>query len=460
MRIGLLLFIVILSGFSLSQDRKNIDLLDNWQNPSLLSNSSNVKYNDCWGYTSNGVEYAIAGSTEGTHYFRITPQYKFEEIDFVAGKFVSMSVVHRDIKVYQNYAYAVCDEGESSLQIIDLSYLPDSVHVVAENDTTFTRVHNIFIDEDNALLYACSITPTTNGTMSSLISMQVFSLVNPELPVLVYTGPNDIPEVHDVYVRDNIAYLNCGFDGLRVFDFNNPASPVFLQNITVYQEQGYNHQGWLSPDGKTYVFGDETGSKKLKKCTIDSNHEVQIKSYFGTNSEDNSVPHNIVITNEFAFVAYYNEGLRVYDIRPRVPVEIAHYDTYPVESFFNMNGAWGMYADYPSGNLLVSDRHYGLFLFDFNRSVFSTPLLDHTNLFPSPVEKGGEITIRMKDIIGDFTIDIYDLNGKVISKEPIVLNASYAIIKAPKSAGIYSAVISYYDSQGELVRINKRIMVN
>ena len=460
MRIGLFLIVGFISCFSFSQSKKNIDLLDNWQKPTLISNSSNVKYNDCWGYTSNGKEYAIAGSTEGTHYFKVTNQNKLEEVDFVPGEFVSMSVIHRDIKVYQNYAYAVCDEGESSLQIIDLSFLPDSVHVVAENDTTFAKVHNLFIDEDNALLYACSITPKVNGIMSSKISMQVFSLANPELPVLVYTGPNDIPEVHDAYARNNIAYLNCGFDGLRVFDFSTPSSPVFLQNITAYQDQGYNHQGWLSPDGNTYVFGDETSGKKLKKCIVDANHEIEIKSSFGTNFNNNSVPHNIMLTNEFAFVAYYNEGLRVYDIRPSVPVEIAHYDTYPDNHFFNMNGAWGVYANYPSGNLLVSDRHYGLFLFDFNRSVFNNPTLDYTTVFPIPVEKSGEITIRLKEEIDAFTVSIYDEIGKVISNEIVFKNTSYAIIKAPKSSGVYTAIISYTNSKEDLIRTSKRIMVN
>jgi len=460
MRILFILIVTCTSYFSFSQSRKNIELLDNWQNPSLVSNSSNVKYNDCWGYTANGSEYAIAGSTEGTHYFKITEEKKFDEVDFIAGKFVSMSVVHRDIKIYQHYAYAVCDEGESSLQIIDLNYLPDSVHVVAENDTSFARVHNLFIDEDNALLYACSITPKINGIMTSKIAMQVYSLANPELPILVYTGPNDIPEVHDAYVRDNIAYLNCGFDGLRVYDFTNPSTPIFVQNLTIYQEQGYNHQGWLSPDGQTYVFGDETGGIKLKKCIVDANHEITVKSYFGTNFLTNSVPHNIVLTNEFAFVAYYNEGLRIYDIRPRVPIEIAHYDTYPEEHFFNMNGAWGMYASYPSGNLLVSDRHHGLFLFDFNRSVFSSPLLDNTNLYPSPVEKSGEITIRLNEKIDNFSLVIFNGIGELIMSEQVVMNSNYVLFKAPKSSGIYTAMISYTNSKDELVRVTKRFLVN
>ena len=459
MRSVAVVYIFFISLFTFSQSKKNIELLDNWQNPNLISNSSNVKYNDCWGYSSNGVEYAIAGSTEGTHYFKINDQNKFEEIDFVPGKFVSMSVIHRDIKTYKHYAYAVCDEGESSLQIIDLNYLPDSVHVVAENDTTFARVHNLFIDEENALLYACSITPKTNGSLASKISMQVFSLANPEQPVLLSTGPNDIPEVHDAYVRNNIAYLNCGFDGIRVYDFSNPISPIFKQNLPVYQDQGYNHQGWLSPDGKTYVFGDETGGKKLKKCIVDENNELEIKSTFGTNTENNSVPHNIVLTNEFAFVAYYNEGLRIYDTRPRIPIEIAHYDTYPETSFFNMNGAWGIYADYSSEKLLVSDRHYGLFLFDFNRSVFSQPANDFATLYPNPSSIEGNITIRLNDKYDAFSVELFDMYGKKVAQHSFE-NTSFGIIETPNSRGMYHAIISYINKKDQTVMVGKRVLIN
>ena len=60
-------------------------------------------------------------------------------------------------------------------------------------------------------------------------------------------------------------------------------------------------------------------------------------------------------TDEFAFVAYYNEGLRIFDIR-NTPLEIAHYDTYPVDFFYKLNGAWGIYSELPSERLLVSDR--------------------------------------------------------------------------------------------------------
>ncbi len=444
---------------AVGQLKKNIDLLDNWQDNSLINNTSLVRYNDCWGFTKDGSEYAIIGSTEGTHFFRISEDDKLQELDFVQGRFSSTMVIHRDIKVYRNYAYAVCDEGESSLQIIDLSYLPDSVHVVADNDTNFARVHNLFIDDQNALMYVCSVTPKVGGVLVGQKSMEVYSLANPELPVLVYEGPNDIPEVHDAFVRNNIAYLNCGFDGLRVYDFTNPSSPVFIQNLTVYQDQGYNHQGWLSHNGSTYVFADETGGKRLKKCTVGAGHEITVKSYFGTNSDDNSVPHNVWIDDHFAYVAYYNEGLRIFDLRPQVPLEIAHYDTYPTDHFFNMNGAWGVFAGYSSGNIIVSDRQNGLFLFNFEAAVFSNTSTGTVSVYPNPVLRNAEFIVHISvPEVSNFEIDLVDLNGRIIEQHSIY-NASYAKLKGPASQGLYFVEVKYDDYLGKPVKEKIKISV-
>ena len=188
------------------QELLNITFLDSWQDNSIITNSSEARYNDCWGYVQNDQEYAILGSTEGTHFFKIDVNNSFNQVDFKSGKFSSSSVIHRDIKVFQNYAYVVCDEGESSLQVFDLSFLPDSVHLVAENDTSFARVHNLFIDPENELMYACLITPKINGVLQNQKSMEVYSISNPVSPILIYSGPTDIPEVHDAFVRNNIAY--------------------------------------------------------------------------------------------------------------------------------------------------------------------------------------------------------------------------------------------------------------
>lgn len=450
-RLVLLLFPTLAFG----QGSFNVELLDHWSDDNLMANSTNVRYNDCWGYTQDGIEYALAGSTEGTHVFQISDDGKFTFIDSVAGQFQSTMVIHRDIKTYQHYAYAVCDEGESSLQIIDLSYLPDSVHVVT-NDHSFKRVHNLFIDEENALMYACLITAPV-GIVSPMI---VFSLADPENPVAVYSGLTGIPEVHDAYVRDNIAFLNCGVDGIRVYDFTDVANPIFLHNLNFYQDQGYNHQGWLSPDGTKYVFGDETSGAQLKLCSVDAASEVTIEKKFGTNWEDGSVAHNIVITNEFAYVAYYNEGLRIYDLRTPFPTEIAYYDTYPIEEpLFKMQGAWGIYASYPSGRLLVSDRHTGLYLMDFNEELFTVSTGNDVDVFPNPIVDGQPLTIKFNiEDFEDLEIKVYNYLGQIVDQTSIE-NQSYTEMTLDLATGMYIVRIKYVDYLGEQVFLQKKILI-
>lgn len=453
------LFCLLFPSFVFGQESKNVTLLDQWAADSLMTNSLEMRYNDCWGFVNKGQEYAVAGSTEGTHFFLIDEQNQFVPVAFVKGNFAHPSVIHRDFKTYRNYVYSVCDEGLSSLQIIDISDLPNSVTLAYEDSINFARVHNLFIDSTNALMYACIASASSEGTVLPPSSMRVYSLIDPVNPSLVYTGPDDIPEVHDAHVRNNIAYLNCGFEGLRVYDFTNPTSPIYLQNLSIYQEQGYSHQGWLSPDGTKYVFGDETNGKKLKFCEIENNL-VSIESYFGTNYEENSVPHNIMLSNDFAYVAYYNEGLRIYDMRETPPQEIAHYDTHPQEEgVFTMRGAWGIYAELPSGRILVSDRKNGLFLFDFEKEIFEGDNGKEIILFSNPSEQGSPIRFRLKDSsVDQFEYRIVDMAGKTIDSASVV-DRNYAELEVFLAVGIYTLEIRFEDYLGDSVEVQQKLMI-
>ena len=142
MKIFLAIIFVIFISNSYSQTSYNIEYLDNWTDTSLIKGAGDAYFSDVWGFEINDGKYAALGSTEGTHIFKISNQ-KLVEIDFKSGKFSSVQVQHRDYKTYKNFLYAVCDEGASSLQIFDLSYLPDSIHKVYDSDLYFQICHNI-----------------------------------------------------------------------------------------------------------------------------------------------------------------------------------------------------------------------------------------------------------------------------------------------------------------------------
>ncbi len=456
--IGILLVFLTQNQLSFAQSFRNMTLLDQWHQDSLISNSSKVRYSDCFGFVQNGNEYAVIGSTEGTHVFLISDQNKLIPKGFIKGRYSSTFVQHREYAVFQHYLYAVCDEGVSSLQIIDLQYLPDSLHLAKEDTLQFGRVHNIFIDPVQEKFYSCIHRSTVNTQLIDA-PMKIFSLTDPLNLQELWSGPGDVNEVHDIYVRNGTAIMNCGYDGLKVYDFTNTAAPVYLDSKSIYTDQGYNHQGWLTPDGTRYLFADETNGKRVKNCSFNGSL-VTINNYFGTNYQNGSVPHNIKATNDFAFVAYYNEGIRIFDLRYTVPLEVAYYDTYPDENPYKMNGNWGVFADLPSQRLIVSDRQYGLFLihFDQEKMLKSFPLTNEAALFPNPVSSSESIfmTIPIETVRTEW--NIYDVNGKQISNG-ISEHFNYAEIPVNFSAGTYQIKIHFYDDQDRSQEIIRKIVV-
>lgn len=456
-------FCFVLFQFS-AQEIKNVTLLDQWFSDTLLTNTSQVRYSGCWAFEQAGREYGIIGSTEGAHFFELTETDKFKFIDFVSGSFVSSQAINREYKHFKNYVYAVCDDGPSSLQIIDVSYLPDSVHLVADlRNNLFGKTHNLFVDSLNELLFMCQVTPVINNIESSMIPLRVYSLSNPTSPALLWQSPEEIQDVHDIYVRENLAILNCGYDGIRVYDFSNPTNPIYLSNLQVYQQQGYNHQGWLCPDGETYVFADETAGTMVKKAKLKSDFSIDIQAYFGrANSPYDKTAHNIHCTNDFAFIAYYNDGLRIYDLRINPPREVAAYDTYidnELTNSFSMWGAWGIHALLPSERILVSDRNTGFFMFDFDRDFFLNQASKEVIVYPNPIQENQQLTIRMPyDKGNEFKYELYDPNGKKI-KENSILNQSFAEVNPPEVSGIYFLKVKYMDSFSNEVSVIKKLVV-
>jgi choice-of-anchor B domain-containing protein len=446
--------LLFLFGRISAQEIKNVRLLDRWFSDTIMTSSSQVRFSSCWAFVQNGREYGVIGSTEGAHIFELTEQDSLRFVDFVPGRFQSAQVITREYKNYQNFLYATCDEGPSSLQIIDLSYLPDSVHLVADlQDQYFGKSHNVFIDSANALLYLTLVNPIVNGNELGIIPLRVYSLANPILPTLLWEGPNDLPEVHDLYVKNNRAILNCGFDGLRTYDFSNPSNPVYVNNLSFYPQQGYNHQGWLSPDESTYVFADENAGLSIKKCRVLANGQLQVQQFFGTdNTPYPKTPHNIQITNEFAFVAYYNDGLRIFDLRKTPPTEIGVYDTYSDNSItngFSMWGAWGIHALLPSERILISDRNNGFFLFQFDRSTFIIPSKEQFQLYPNPSSVGEEVFVRLpNDEVAEFSMNIVDAKGNLVADFE-VQQQSFANLPNDVSAGCYFIRATWINYLGE-----------
>ena len=457
---GLLILVLFLPLLVYGQI-KNVSLLDQWSDTSLITNSSHVRYSGCYYFAQNELDYAVIGTTEGFHIFEITTDSKLRLIDSIQARYVSSQAITREYAHYGDFLYAIGDEGDASLQIIDLTNLPNTVSLVAEiQDERVGKAHNIHIDTARALMYLCLVTPIVNGSETSMIPIRVYSLENPLSPQVIFSGIDDLDEVHDLEVRGEVAILSCGFQGIRVYDFTDPTSPIYLSNLEFYQEQGYNHQGSLSEDGKTYVFADETPGTKIKRCSVSDDYTLQVQQLFGVeNLPYDKTAHNIEVIEDLAYVAYYNDGLRIYDLRNNPPNEIATYDTHTdlPGNEFSMWGAWGIEAEISNNRIVVSDRISGLYLFGFDRGFFeqaqSTSAL---NCYPNPVSSGGTISIRMSnDQISRFNITLSDQAGKELLMKEIFDN-SFKTITLNVAQGTYFLKIEFPE---ELFLHNETIKV-
>ncbi|MBK7232595.1 MAG: choice-of-anchor B family protein [Saprospiraceae bacterium] len=359
-------FFTLLSFFKINCQAVQLELLGRWRDPDVLGSSAyNNAFNEVYGAWVNNREYAIIGSTYGTHFIDVTNPTDPKEVYRVKGGSSGTHIIHRDYRTYQCYLYAVCDEGSlSTLQIMDLSYLPDSVHMVYDTNSLFVRSHNIYIDVPKARLYTSAETG-----IDGRYALGLYDISNPTQPKLLghYSqfGNIEAGHVHDCYVINDTAYLNCGNDGFAVMDFSNYLAPKSLYTLTPteYPFAGYNHSGWLTPDGSKYVMADETHGSPMKLIHFGDWSEIKITSLMGVVRDDKEIPHNPLVSCDYAYVSYYYDGLQVYDItKPNMAERKYYYPTSLLPNIKSYEGAWGVYPFLPSGNILVADMQRGLFV--------------------------------------------------------------------------------------------------
>lgn len=345
-----------------------LTLLGRWDIDTLVA-SSGFAYNDIWGYTDcEQNEYAIIASRRFIHFVNITNADSLYEVAAFAGGGNSL---WRDMKTYRDRAYAAAQRDQEGLMIFDLSQVPDSVSKSNQTNAFFSNTHNIFIDEENGRLY-------TAGADSMLNGVIVLDLTtNPDEPVLLSKTLLEGGYVHDIFVRDNIAYCSHGGNGLYVYDMTDPANPITLGSLTSYPESGYNHSSWLSEDGSHLVFADETFGTSLKMANVSDLGDIYVTDLFKSANWspyfENSIAHNPFVRGNYVIASYYHEGVQVFDItKPDSVSRVAFYDTHPANINYNgFQGCWGVYPFFPSGKIIASDVLNGLIVLEAKNINFA-----------------------------------------------------------------------------------------
>ena len=415
MKKKILLLIISFFGLQIlpAQSEYTLELVDRiWFDSEIWPNGDTTGGADVWGYTApDGEEYALMGVMDGIAIVRVSDM---EVIDIVPGPTEGFYYYNRDIKTYSHYAYAVATMSGTNqgLMIIDLSPLPDSVRFVGSYiNGSDTLSHNLSID--TATGYAYIVKQDYTG-------FRVVNLADPENPEDVITVSVPL-RLNDVYARNDTVYVGEYDSGsFSIFDLSDKENPQLLARVDV-PNPGYVHNIWPTDDGTHIMTTEETAGKTVKMWNIEDMENIElVGEYLGVNS----LAHNTHIMGDFAYISHFTAGVTVVDISdPTNLIEVAQYDTYPLNDNPNYRGCWGAYPFTQNGMVFASDMEGYLTVLQFtetNTSVFVDELEQipnqvvlHQN-YPNPFNPTTtiEFSIPQTEFV---TVKVYNIVGHEIT---------------------------------------------
>jgi len=186
-------------------------------------------------------------------------------------------------------------------------------------------VHTAELARVNGVLYAfCSIDPA-NGVPARLV---VLDLSTPSAPRTVWSQQMGNPFIHDVFVRDGLLFTAEWTDGVGIWDIGaqggSVAAPRLLGRARTVG--GQVHNVWWVHDpvtqSKKYLLVGQEGPGSIGSSSIGDVHIVDISNLaapveVAVYSVPGAGAHNFSVDEAqgFAYVAYYNGGVRVLDVR-------------------------------------------------------------------------------------------------------------------------------------------------
>ena len=253
---------------------------------------------------------------------------------------------------------------------------PELLATIGGDDAS---VHNLFVED--GLLYLVSLLDQ---------QLSIYDIRDPSRPTLTTRWiPPGMGGPHDVMARGRTAWVAGPF-GLATLDLSDPA----WADLTMIQTDadldhphdsglpppphgpdddlsitGF-HNIWPSEDGSVLFTSREVLGGRLEAWDASDPRHIEPLSAW-PEEEPNSI-HNVHIWGDYAFTAWYHDGLRVLDISdPTRPTEVGvietnDRDTTPIDKP-DIRGAWGIW---PYGDhVLGGDTETGLWVAEFHPHV-------------------------------------------------------------------------------------------
>lgn len=413
------------------------------QNTYLLKNldSYGSSYSALWGYTApNGREYALLGCNTGTSFVDITDSANIHEVDFQTG----VTSQWREMKTYSHYAYIVSEGTNSYLQIVDLQYLPDSVHFVKSwNYSGYTKTHSI--QQSGHYLYLNGGNSAANGGIT------VVDVISPENPVKM--GQWTTLYVHDCRVRNDTIWASNVYTGqTSIINAVNKSSLSTVRTFQSYPTSVIStHNSDLTSDRKYLLTTNELSSPagKLNVWNVEDLGNITYVRDWQPTGITNSIVHNVEIYGNYALIAHYTAGIRLINISDPVnPVEVAWYDTYTSSNGNTFSGCWAVYK-FSSGKIIGSDISNGLFVIKTTVQDFNYPPINiNLKVFSEGIynsslnrlSRKDSVTVYLRNAASPFAL----VDSARASVDSVNLSGNFKFSKTV--TGNYYIVVKYFNA--------------
>ena len=240
--------------------------------------------------------------------------------------------------------------------------------------------HNFCIDVAAGRTYAYIASAISN-------TLAVFDVTNPALPEFkdeFYPPLSSgiVPgTVHDVTVRNGICASAWSTGGFAIHDVSNIASSgidwqleeiistTTLLNytraancLTYHLALSEDGNFLITADGRAYIGCRTWDLRTITAPNVPLAYTAQYTSSAG------SIPHNLQVEGQYAYVAHLLDGLRVLEVLPSGQFrDMALFDTRPTSAGTSYAGAWGVFV--AGEKVLVSDTAQGLYAVDFRDTI-------------------------------------------------------------------------------------------
>ena len=274
-----------------------------------------------------------------------------------------------DVKISADGTFGVIThEGSNDLlngfTLMDLSDPLTPVRISRTTESLETGVHNAWIDGNYVYLAVNGVSPS-----SGLRILDVSDLSNPQTVASYYAGGSSL---HDVYVRDGLAFLSHWNAGLIILDVGNgmaggsPTNPVEVSRVAT--QGGQTHNAWYWPEGGYVFVGEEDFSTPGIMHVVDVS-DLRNPKEVATFRVPGTTPHNFWMdeARSILYLAWYSNGLQALDVSGQLLGEldrqgrhIAQFDYLNVAGGLSNAQNWAVQLH--NGLLYLSDLTAGLWV--------------------------------------------------------------------------------------------------